>query len=120
MPTYCYTTRNGSNTVDRYFPFGMAPKKIRVGGRVADRDVVAEHSSTSSTPGNWPMESDAAGVCPTQIDEVQRHSMKIGVPTQFNRKTGAAIFRTRRHRKKYLEAIGMFDRDGGHSDPQRK
>jgi len=64
------------------------------------------------------MESDAVGVNPTQRIEAMAHAKKIGVPTEFNNE-GQAVFTSRMHRKKYCEAIGYFDRNGGYSDPQR-
>ena len=33
---------------------------------------------------------------------------------------GRAIFNSRAHRKRYCESIGMFDRNGGYGDPQRR
>ena len=66
------------------------------------------------------MESDAAGVDVTQVNEAMAHSRSIGVPTDFNKETGAAIFTSKKHRKQYCEAIGLYDRNGGYSDPSRK
>ena len=66
------------------------------------------------------MESDAAGVGVNQVERAQEHSVEIGVPTEFNPRTGAAIFRSRGHRKAYCEKVGLFDRDGGYGDPQKR
>jgi hypothetical protein len=63
--------------------------------------------------------SDAAGVAPSQVKEATDHSRKIGIPTEFT-PDGQAIFTSRSHRKRYLEAVGLFDRNGGYGDPQRQ
>lgn len=117
MPIYCFTTRAGK-TVERFFPMGQAPEQIRVGGRVAYRDFLAEHAKTRPA-GNWPMLSDALGVNPDQISEAEAHSRSIGIPTHFTA-DGRAILESPGHRKRYAEALGFFDRNGGYSDPQRR
>jgi len=63
------------------------------------------------------MYSDAAGVAPSQVREAEEHARKIGIPTSFL-KDGRAIFEGPAHRKTYCEAVGLFDRNGGYSDPQ--
>lgn len=83
---------------------------------VLNRDYQAEQG-VRHCAGNWPMESDAAGVGVSQVTEAMAHSRSIGVPTDFNPKTGAAIFTSARHRKKYCEARGLRDRNAGYSDP---
>jgi hypothetical protein len=65
------------------------------------------------------MVSDAAGVSPEQSVDAMRHSQEIGIPTEFNSQ-GQAVFTSASHRKRYCEAIGLYDRNGGFSDPQRK
>ena len=117
MPMYCYTTKAGQ-TVERFFAMGQAPQQVRVAGRRATRDFVAEGSKTHPA-GNWPMYSDNLGVNPDQIPEVEAHSVAIGIPTHFNSE-GQAILTSPGHRKRYAEALGFFDRNGGYSDPQRK
>lgn len=68
----------------------------------------------------WPMKSDAFGVHPDQVREAYAESVKAGVPTEFDPQTGQAIFRDRYHRKRAVEAMGMYDLDGGYSDPQQQ
>lgn len=67
----------------------------------------------------WPMCSDAAGVHPDQVAEAQAAATGLGVPTEFT-PDGRAVFRSPRHRKLYCEAVGLYDRNGGYGDPQRK
>lgn len=76
----------------------------------------------------WPAEglhSDALGVHPSQSDIAYDHSVRMGVPTDFDRETGCAVFRSRQHRKRYVEELNRelppekqtHDLDGGYSDP---
>ena len=118
MITCCYTTDDGKapETVERRYPSGKAPRKVKIaGGRWAYRDIAAEHQGTKPKPGTWPMHSDFAGVNPSQNREAYEHSVREGVPTEFD-KTGAAIFTSREHRKKYLKIAGLYDRDAGYGD----
>lgn len=64
----------------------------------------------------WPMASYAAGVHPKQIPEMRKIDEKNGVPTDYT-PDGDPIFTGPKHRKRYCEAHGMFDRNAGHSDP---
>lgn len=80
------------------------------------RDYAAEHGHVIDTPGNWPMESIAAGVSPDQVPEFVQFDKQKGVPTQYSR-DGNPIFRDRKHRRDYLRAHGIFDRNAGYGDP---
>jgi len=63
------------------------------------------------------MQSDAAGCDPSQVSEQQSMMLEHhGITTEFNKKTGAAIFRDRHHRRKHMEAVGLYDRNGGYGD----
>lgn len=73
----------------------------------------------SSLVGFKAIHSDALGVHPKQITEARESAIKKGVPTEFDKK-GRPIFTSRLHRKRYCEAYGYFDRDGGYGDAQRK
>tara|TARA_R100000700_G_scaffold41079_1_gene59571 strand:- start:10025 stop:10351 length:327 start_codon:yes stop_codon:yes gene_type:complete len=79
------------------------------------RDYAAEMGATGSCS-IWPMKSDGAGVHPDQIGKAMAAAEKMGVPTSFDSKTGQAIFESRAHRKKYLKAHGMHDRNAGYGD----
>jgi len=115
MPRYCFTDQDG-NTICRFYPMAKVPRQFTLAGKVFKRNISAEHSDIKHTPGNWPLESDAAGVHPDQIAEARQHSIKAGVPTEFT-PDGRAIFTSRKHRKDYCRAIGLHDRNGGYSDP---
>lgn len=125
MPQYCY--RMPDNSI-RILMMSVEEKATRErsdksmvfeNGLVGQRDYKAEHGNFQHCPGNWPMYSDAAGVGEDQVEEATKHSREIGIPTDFT-PDGRAIFTSPGHRKKYCEAIGMFDRNGGYSDPQRQ
>ena len=90
------------------------------GGMVIDnvtweRDIVSEHGGFKRTSG-WPLKSDAAGVHPTDAMNAMKGATKIGIPTEFDTKTGQAVFRDRTHRKAYMKAMGLHDRNGGYGD----
>ena len=82
----------------------------------AARDYLAEQGGVRDTPGNWPMESEALGVHPSQIADATEHARSIGIPTEFT-PDGLAILRDREHRRRYCEAVGVFDRNAGYGDP---
>lgn len=86
---------------------------------VMNRDYEAEFCGTKVIGEIWPLVSAAAGVGASQVEQATRHSYEIGVPTHFNSE-GDAIFTSRSHRKKYLSAIGMFDRSACFGDPTPK
>ncbi len=118
MPIYCFICdKCGAYTEQpRLMSDASRPQKCEC-NETMRRCYQAE--APSNTPGNWPMESDAMGVSPTQVVDAEKDAASIGIPTQFNKETGAAIFTSRKHRKQYCEAKGFFDRNGGFSDPQR-
>jgi hypothetical protein len=90
-------------------------KEVWMGENKINGILESRRFNTIST--SWPMYSDALGVNPDQIDEARAESVRMGVPTDFN-KDGQAILESRGHRKKYAEANGMYDRDGGYGDAQ--
>ena len=60
--------------------------------------------------------SDAAGVHPTQIKEARDLAKRQGIAIDFT-PDGRAIFTSAYHRKTYLRACGIHDRNGGYGDP---
>lgn len=67
----------------------------------------------------YPFAADALGVHPSQVAEAQADSETRGVSTDFT-ESGEPIMRSPGHRRRYCEAYGIYDRNGGHGDPQRK
>lgn len=116
---YCYATDDAGVTqrMEKTYPMGKAPPRVRHGGRVYYRDLVAENAGTQM-PSCWPMKSDAMGVHPSQIAETQATLAKHGVSTEFDRE-GTPILRDRAHRRKHARVFGYYDQDGGYGDPQK-
>lgn len=85
-------------------------------GKTLRRNLAAEHGPARGGCAAWPMKSDACGVHPEQIGDAYRQSVSLGVPTQFDQRTGQAIFTDRIHRKRYLAARGFHDRNAGYGD----
>jgi len=120
MPTYCYRNPKTNEVVERFMTIAEMYKLETSGGMVIDnvvweRDIASEHGGFTKT-GGWPLKSDAAGVHPTDAIKAMKGATKIGVPTEFDTNTGQAIFRDRSHRRAYLRAMGMNDRNGGYGD----
>jgi hypothetical protein len=69
-------------------------------------------------PSTYPMKSDAMGINPDEIEHARAAAIAMGVPTDFDPESGEAIFTGPAHRKKYCEAMGVLDWEGGYSDPQ--
>lgn len=113
---YCFKCNCGKKT-EKQLPMSDCDKKLVCDcGKVMERDILAEHGRTKDTPANWPMESDAAGINPNQIPEASEYAKKMGVPTEYNSETGAAIFTSREHRKRFCAISGLYDRNGGYGD----
>ena len=123
MPTYCYRREDTDEVIE--LSMTVAEMEARQDGAdaiklddgvLAYRHYGAEIVRADGARG-WPLASDAAGVHPGQAKEAYEESVKRGVPTQFDLKTGCAIFEDRAHRKNYCRAFGYHDRDGGYGDP---
>ncbi len=124
MPAYVYKKANGVHVTIVMSIAQMEAQQdkngcLTVDGEKLTRDIPAEHNGFAHKPGNWPMKSDAAGVAPSQVQEAYEKSVKDGVPTQFT-PDGRAIFTSAGHRKRYCESVGLYDRNGGYRDPQRR
>lgn len=123
MPLYCYYDPETGEPVDLFLGLDEMLEMsddnsgITHEGRYLKRDYPRETNGWVNTAWSTPLKSDALGVGLDQIDDAIAHSREIGVPTDFDRKTGEAIFRSRGHRKRYCEATGYVDRDGGYGDP---
>ena len=122
MPTYKYTNRETGETIAKTMSIAemlkYAADGISIEGVYYERDIAAEHmrQATRGAATGWPLKSDAAGVHPDDAKKASESSAKMGVPTEFDKKTGQAIFRDRSHRRAYLKATGMHDRQGGYGD----
>lgn len=123
MPEYAFVDVKTGETFVQFFSyqqFDKLPQRrgvFRIGRRKARINFQA--SRTSTCPSNYPMESDAMGVNPSQIKDQKAADRRLGVPIDYNPHTGAAIYPDKKTRKKHCEAHGFFDRNGTYSDPQR-
>lgn len=121
MPLYCYVCEKCQFTDDRFAAMKDSGQFVpcpNCNGAM-QRDYETEQGGRRSIQAGWPMMSEACAVDPDQIPEATATMKALGVPTEFSRE-GCPIFRDRSHRKKFLESQGMFDKDGGYSDPQPK
>jgi hypothetical protein len=66
----------------------------------------------------WPMVSMNAGVNPEQIPELREHWQQHGVVGCDVLPNGDVVWESRAARRKDCESRGLYDRDGGYSDPQ--
>ena len=67
---------------------------------------------TRGTPGNWPKESDALGVNPSQLSEAVAHAREHGVNCEWNPKTGNPILKNQAEQRALARACGFRDRSG--------
>jgi|TARA_R100000458_G_scaffold59215_2_gene69150 hypothetical protein len=123
MPTYIYEDPETNQITSVFMSISDMEKRsasdmsIELDGvhlkRRLDLEIAGVSTGSCAT---WPMKSDAAGVHPDQVGEYAKDSVRRGVPTEFDKSTGQAIFTSRQHRAKYLRAYKMFDKNGGYSD----
>lgn len=117
MPTYIFKLRDTGKSVeitmavDSMLGLKQPDGSYKLAdGCLADRDISAEHAGFKTHAGNWPILSEAAGVHPDQVKEATDHARSLGVPTDFTR-DGRAKFESSGHRKKFLKAYKMRDRN---------
>ncbi len=122
MPTYCYKCETCSESTEDHR--SMSDKGGTPICPTCDQPMIRDwyQESTGRVEGRstYPMESYAAGCNPDEVAVHEGASVAMGVPTHFNPSTGDAVFRNAKHRKEYCEAVGLYDRNAGHSDPQPK
>lgn len=88
-------------------------------GVKAIRDYAEEHRQFTVEK---PITSDGLGCHPEQCREFEEQARSLGVPVEFDRRTGQALFTGRRHRNRYIKALNSatganyHDRDGCYSD----
>lgn len=124
MPMYEFTKSNGE-VVALSLSFAEFDRRVKDGKITLDDGEVAsyswdQHKLNSTVPANYPMVCTAAGVHPGQIKEHMEHLRKMGCGQVDHTKDGDVIFRDKNQRKQVCEALGLYDRNGGYSDPQAK
>ena len=117
---YCYRTDSGV-LVERDFPMGEAPKTVLTDALViAHRSFQDEHAPVDADKGQhipqWPMKSEGMGVNPSQIEEALKNPGAKVHGHEYDKRTGAMVFRDRAHRKACMKDVGYHDLDGGYSD----
>lgn len=78
---------------------------------------MAKTSTTGNASARYPMVSDAMGVHPSQIKEHMDHLRKMGCGQVDHTPDGGVILNDNSQRRRVAEALGMYDRNGGYSDP---
>jgi hypothetical protein len=125
MSTYCYIDSETREPKELIMTIKEKDEKEVIEGderviyldkRRLIRDYYREKHELKTFPSNWPQNCQTLGVLPNQVEEAESHARDLGVPTQYDRETGACIFRDREHRRKFLKANKWRDRDGGYSD----
>ena len=122
MPIYEFQTDDGE-VVELVLSFAQFDERVKDGriklddGRMAN-SYFNPHKGLSTMPSCYPMVSSAAGVHPGQIKEHMDHLRKMGCGTVHHTRDGDVIFESKGQRKRVLETLGLFDRNGGYSDPQ--
>jgi hypothetical protein len=75
------------------------------------RDYKREKDGFRTYPQNWPLESQSMGCSIEQIPEMIDFARSKGVEVDYNRRTGAAICTSPKHRRELMKLNGMIDRD---------
>ena len=124
MPMYEFKTDDGE-VVELFMPFAEFDRRVKDGKlTMNDGRTVASyfnpHVGISTVPANYPMTCSAAGVHPGQVKEHMEHLKAKGCGQVNHTKDGDIIFESKGQRRKVLETLGMYDRNGGYSDPSPK
>lgn len=124
MPTYEFKTDDGE-VVELFLTFAEHDNRVKDDTIVLDDGRPAKtfwnaNSKISTVPANYPMVCTSAGVHPGQIKEHMEHLRQKGCGQVNHTKDGDIIFESKGQRKQVLQALGMYDRNGGYSDPAPK
>lgn len=83
----------------------------RIRGTCNGCDLFAGSLAVLNQKAGWPIESIALQVDPSQVEEFQNESRRLGVPTEYTSE-GRPILRNAAHARAYRKSQGFFDRDG--------
>lgn len=124
MPIYEFKTDDG-DVVEVFMSYAEHDKRVKNEVITLDDGRNAKtfwnpHSNISTVPANYPMVSTAAGVHPGQIQEHMEYLRSKGCGQVDHTKDGDMIFQDKAQRKRVLETLGLYDRNGGYSDPSPK
>lgn len=122
MPTYCFVNMETGKSIELTMTVRELEEHQSDGiftmddGTKLKRDYWTEKHGHRHCPGNYPFHSVAAGVGIKQRRKAIEEATAMGIPTHFDEK-GRAVFESKEHRRKYCEAVGLHDLNGGYSDP---
>jgi hypothetical protein len=129
MAAYEFRTEDGE-VVEVFLSFAEHSRRVkndtitlddgRKAKTVWDRSVSSRHRAVGTNPGNWPQVCGAAGVHPDQVPEHIAHLKSLGCGYVEHTKDGDPIFNDIHQRKRALEGLGLFDRNGGYTCAQPK
>jgi hypothetical protein len=123
MAAYEFKTDDGE-IVEVFMSFSEHERRVKDDTITLDDGRIAKTfwggSAIGTVPSCYPMVSSAAGVHPGQIKEHQAHLKAMGCGHVEHTKDGDLVFNDRTQRRRVCEALGLFDRNGGFSDPQPK
>lgn len=117
MATYCYRCPS----CDTQFEVTVCARWKRCVncGKRAVRYIAGEHAPRRRAGARWPILSDALSVHPKQVKGMRKRVLEAGVPTEI-RPDGRPVLRDAKHRKRFCEAFGYYDRNAGYGDPLPK
>lgn len=116
MPVYCFKCPKCKSKKEAFREMSQSDKSMVCDCKAKmNRDHFAE-KGPQRYGDNWPMVSYAAGVSPDEVPAMMEVDRKHGVETNYT-SDGDPIFTSPKHRKKYCEAHGLYDRNAGLSDP---
>ena len=117
MPTYVFEKTDGQ-AVELVMSFSELERRqyTREGGQFIklDDDVEAKRMYVpcgGMASSIWPRRSLAAGVAPEQVREAMESDRESGVPTEYDRRTGDAIYTSMAHQRAHLKLHGLRDND---------
>ena len=111
MAIYVYRNQATGEALEKVYPLGKAPRRIRRDGRHYVRDIAAEHGQRAEVSrGLWPKVSTAAGCHPDQIGEFEAFDKQHGLKGAEYLPNGDVKFFSKRARDRWLSGHGLIDR----------
>ena len=127
MPVYTYSCLECGAQRELVQPISKRrPKRLRCTscGEFCVRDVAADFNNRrQGRCSTWPLVADfSSEVNEEQAAAAVAADAKAGVPTQYVKTEGGAapVWTGPGHRARWCRAHGLFDRNGGYGDPQRR
>ena len=116
MAVYCFRNASGDTREEILSLDALNAKRVKDGTFVLDNDgvewgidIASQLKGTSSTPGNWPMQSTFCGGAPDQRAAFEAHDRLHGLPTHYDEHCSPE-FTGKKHREDYLKLHGYVDR----------